>query len=218
MSRCCATLRDSTAAQFDAARAASDLAEYRADGPARTTRGLLAGIAAAGIRARTLLDIGGGIGTLSFELLDRGVTNATCVDMSPAFVDGGRKEAERRGVAPRISWRIADFVTVATELPPAELVTLDRVVCCYPEFDALLRNAADHATIGLAMSCPRDRWYVRLAFVAENLRRRLQGNAFRSFVHSTAKMDSLLRDAGFQRLSGSTTMMWRMDVYRRKAG
>jgi 2-polyprenyl-3-methyl-5-hydroxy-6-metoxy-1,4-benzoquinol methylase len=217
MSQCCSSLCDSTAKQFDAARAARDLATYRATGPGQTTRGLLEGLAATGVQPRTLLDIGAGIGTLSFELLEDGVANATCVDMSSAFVECGQLEAVQRGFAQRMSWRTADFVTVASELPPADLVTLDRVVCCYPAFEALLQHAADHAEILLAMSYPKDRWYVRIALGAENLLRRLRGCAFRAFVHPPAKMDALMVGAGFRRLSGASTIMWRMDIYRRAA-
>jgi magnesium-protoporphyrin O-methyltransferase len=216
-SRCCSGLSDSTATKFDAVRAARDLADYRVAGPGRTTRGLLAGLAAADVRPVTLLDIGSGIGTLSFELFEAGVTTATCVDMSPAFVECGRTEAVQRGVAQRMSWRTADFVTVAAELPSADLVTLDRVVCCYPVFDTLLQHAADHADVLLAMSYPRDRWYVRLSFWIENLLRSLRGSDFRAFVHPPAKMDALLVGAGLRRVSGSSTISWQMDIYRRAA-
>jgi 2-polyprenyl-3-methyl-5-hydroxy-6-metoxy-1,4-benzoquinol methylase len=216
MRPCCSALCDSTAAKFDTARAARDLAEYRADGPGRTTRGLLEGLAAAGVQPRTLLDIGSGIGTLSFELLERGVATATCVDMSPAFVACGRMEAERRGIADRMSWRTADFVTVAPEVPEANLVTLDRVVCCYPAFQSLLQHAADHANMLLALSYPNARWYVHIAFAVENLVRRLRGSAFRAFVHPPAEMHALLLTAGFERLSDTATIMWRMDIYRRR--
>lgn len=215
MSQCCSALGDSTAEYFGAARAERDLATYRASGPGRTTRGLLAGIAATGVRPETILDIGSGIGTMSFELLDAGPAGATCVDLSPAFAKFGQMEAVRRGVSERITWRTTDFVTVAPDLPPAELVILDRVVCCYPAFDALLQQAADHADVLLAMSYPRDRWYVRVAFAAENLVRRLRGRAFRAFVHPPAKMDALLVRAGLRRLHADSTMMWQMDIYRR---
>jgi magnesium-protoporphyrin O-methyltransferase len=217
MTQCCSALDDSTAEYFGATRAARDLAAYRASGPGRTTRGLLAGLTATGVRPATLLDIGSGIGTLSFEVLEAGAVRATCVDMSPAFAECGRTEAVRRGVADRISWRTADFVTVASELPAADLVTLDRVVCCYPAFDVLLRHAADHADILLAISYPQDRWYVRLAFAAENLGRKLRGRAFRSYVHPPVQMDALLVRAGFRRMVSDSTMMWQMAIYCRAA-
>ena len=217
MSQCCSAPYSSTASYFDAARAARDVAAYRAGGPGPTTRGLLAGIAATGVPCRTVLDIGGGIGTLCFELLEVGLEHATCVDMSPALVECGRTEAVRRGVAQRMSWRTADYVSVASQLPRADLVTLDRVVCCYPGFEDLLLRAADHAATLLAISYPKGRWYVRLALGAENLLRRLRGIAFRAFVHPPVALDALLVAAGFRRYSGRSTVMWRMDVYRRVA-
>jgi magnesium-protoporphyrin O-methyltransferase len=216
MSHCCSSPSDLTAKQFDAHRAASDLATYQRSGPDQTTRGLLTGIAAASVRAESVLDIGAGIGALSFELLESGVASATCIDMSAAFVAGGQAEAQRRGVAHRMSWQAADFVAIAPSVPVVDVVTLDRVVCCYPAFEALLRAAADHARILLALSYPRDRWYVRLLMGAENLIRQVRGNVFRSFVHPVADMEALLTSAGFKRLSRTGTLAWQMDVFRRE--
>jgi magnesium-protoporphyrin O-methyltransferase len=206
-----------TAQQFDAHRAARDLATYRRSGPDRTTRGLLAGISAASIRVESILDIGAGIGALSFELLASGVTSATCIDMSEAFVAGGRAEALRRGVGHRMAWQAGDFVAIAPSIPAADVVTLDRVVCCYPAFEALLRAAADHTRILLALSYPRDRWYVRLVMAADNLIRQVRGNVFRSFVHPVTDMEALLTSAGFRRASRTGTLAWQMDVFRRDA-
>lgn len=217
MRNCCSPSSAPTAKQFDAARAARDLAAWQQTGPDRTTRGLLQGLAATGVHPDTLLDIGAGVGTLSFELLGTGVASATCIDISPAFVESGEAEAQRRGVGHRMSWRAADFVEIASSVPPADVVTLDRVVCCYPDDQALLRHAADHARILLAMSYPRDRWYVRLMVAAENLLRRLRGNAFRAFVHPMAEMERVLLGAGFRRVSHTATLVWRMDVFRRDA-
>ena len=217
MSHCRSSPSDVTAQQFDAHRVARDLATYQRSGPDRTTRGLLAGIAAASIRPESVLDIGAGIGALSFELLESGVASATCIDMSAAFVAGGEAEALRRGVAHRMSWQVADFVTIAPSAPVVDVVTLDRVVCCYPAFEALLRAAADHTRILLAFSYPRDRWYVRLVMAVDNLIRKVRGNGFRSFVHPVADMEALLTSAGFQRVSRTATLVWQMDVFRRDA-
>ena len=217
MRNCCSSPAAPTAKQFDAARAARDLAAYHKTGPGRTTRGLLQGLAATGVHPDTLLDVGAGIGTLSFELLGAGVASATCIDISAASVNGGEAEAQRRGVAHRMSWQAADFVEIASSVPPADVVTLDRVVCCYPGYQALLHHAADHARVLLAMSYPRDRWHVRWMLAAENLFRQLRGNAFRAFVHPMAEMERVLLQAGFQRVSHTASLVWRMDVFRRNA-
>jgi magnesium-protoporphyrin O-methyltransferase len=115
-----------------------------------------------------------------------------------------------------MTWQAADFVTIAPSVPVADVVTLDRVVCCYPAFEPLLRAAADHARVLLALSYPRDRWYVRLLMGAENLIRQVRGNVFRSFVHPVADMEALLTSAGFKRLSRTGTLAWQMDVFRRE--
>jgi len=103
MNHCCRSPSEASRKQFGAKRTASDLAHYRKRGPGSTTLGLLHGLAAAGLQPQTLLDIGAGIGALSFELLSAGIISATCIDISPSFMEGGQAEAERRGVASRIS-------------------------------------------------------------------------------------------------------------------
>ena len=109
----------------------------------------------------------------------------------------------------------ADFVSVARELPAATLVTLDRVVCCYPSHEALLNAALRHAELCLALSYPRDVWFVRLGVILENIQRRLTKNSFRTFVHSAARMEDMIRSAGFELSTRRETWMWSVDVYTR---
>jgi magnesium-protoporphyrin O-methyltransferase len=187
---------ESTARHFDAARARKELRAYQTSGPGPTTRALIAGVAATGVRTGTLLDIGSGIGILTFELLRTGFTNATCIDLSAASLEVARAEAEKRGYADRIWWREADFTAVAESVRQADVVVLDRVVCCYPAFEPLLKQAATHTRRVLAVSYPRDRWYIRALIAIENVIRRIRRNDFRSFVHSALAMEALLTNAG----------------------
>jgi hypothetical protein len=111
----------------------------------------------------------------------------------------------------------ADFVSIASELPAATLVTLDRVVCCYPYYEALLNAALSHAEKCLALSYPRDVWYVRLGVTLENAQRRLTRNPFRTFVHPAAQMENVIRSAGFELCTRRETWMWSVDVYKRSS-
>ena len=135
----------------------------------------------AGALSGTLLDIGSGIGSLTFGLLERGVTRAVAVDASFAYNQLARQEAARLGRADAVHFVHADFVSATCELPAATLVTLDRVVCCYPSYEALLNAALRHADQCLALSYPRDVWYVRLGVMLENAQRRLTKNSFLYF-------------------------------------
>ena len=106
-------------------------------------------------------DIGGGIGVLSLELLAAGATAATHVEAASAYRDVAETEAGRRGVGTRLHLVLGDAVEVDMRLPDADLVALDRVVCCYSDWAALLHFASKHCKRLLALSYPQDRWYVR---------------------------------------------------------
>ena len=156
----------------------------------------------------TLLDVGSGVGSLTFGLLERGMTHATAVDASSSYNHVARQEAERVGRADAVQFVHGDFVSVAPQLPAASLVTLDRVVCCYPSYEPLLDAALSHADRCLALSYPRDVWYVRLGVTLENGQRRITQNPFRTFVHPFATMEQMTRAAGFEIFSRRETSRW----------
>ncbi len=216
MSCACAGFCDAAGQQFSARLAARELARYRAAGPGPTTRLLRDGLAAAGAASGAVLDIGGGIGALALELLTRGATHATLVDASPAYVAAAGEEAGRRGRAEAVRIIHADFLAIEDQLPTADVVTLDRVICCYPAFVPLLEGAMRHSTRWLALSYPRDRWYVRSVVAAGNGIRRVGGTGFRGYVHPAAAMADLIRGGGFVRRHRAGTLAWAVDVYERR--
>jgi len=204
-----------TARHFDDKRARAELRTYHRNGPGPTTRRLLNGLRAVGANHGAVLDIGAGVGVLTLELLKAGMERALCVDLSPASLAVGREEAQRQGFAGRVAYREADFVAVAPEVTPADVVTLDRVVCCYPAYAPLLAAAAQHARRFLAVSYPRSRWLVRTLLRAENLLRQVRGDSFRAFVHSPQAMSLLLQQNGLRRVHRESTMAWYADIYAR---
>jgi SAM-dependent methyltransferase len=201
--------------QFSEKRATKDLAQYRTKGPGETARLLLAGLTKAGPLEGRLLDIGSGIGALSFELLDRGLTSAVGVDLSSAYVTAALDEAKRRGRSDDVHFVHGDFVEVAEGVRSAEVVTLDHVVCCYPDYERLLDQSLRHTDRLVALSYPRGDWYVRAGVGAENLWRQLRGSSFRTFVHSPSAIEARIRRASFVLLSRSLTRTWCADVYQR---
>jgi magnesium-protoporphyrin O-methyltransferase len=215
MPACCSPFQGAAERQFDEAKAAQELASYRKKGPGPTTRLLEAGIAQSGVLSGTVIDVGSGVGALTFALLDRGVANAIAVDASNADLSAAREEAARRGREQSISFVHADFVVAATDLPAATLVVLDRVVCCYPSSDALIGAVLQCAERCVALSYPRDLWYVRLAMAVENGRRWLGRNPFRTFVHPARRIEQTITAAGFTRHSRRRTWMWSADIYVR---
>jgi hypothetical protein len=104
-------------------------------------------------------------------------------------------------------------LVLAGQLAPSTVVTLDRVVCCYPFYGPLLEQAVQRAEHGVALSCPRDRWYVRLGVWLENALRRRRGNPFRTFVHPSLEMTRMIERAGFMLASRRRTLSWSSDVF-----
>ena len=215
MSACCSTYRNVAGAHFDEKIAKRDLASYRKKGPgptARLLRDLLVGTGAVG---GVVLDVGSGVGGLSFELLDRGAERVIAVDASPAYLAAAAQEATRRDRLGVLEFMHGDFVEVGPQIPSATIVTLDRVICCYPSFEPLLNEALRHAEHAFAYSYPRDMWYVHAAIGVENAVRRLKSNAFRAFVHPVDRMTQTIERAGFHLAGRRQTWQWSADVWVR---
>jgi len=114
-----------------------------------------------------------------------------------------------------IQFIVGDFAAIAGTLPDADVVTLDRVVCCYPDAEALLGAAAARTRQVLAFTYPRDRWYVRTMIALENFWLRLTGKKFRAFVHAPERMAEVLKAAGLVRATQRETLVWMLSVYHR---
>jgi magnesium-protoporphyrin O-methyltransferase len=110
-----------------------------------------------------------------------------------------------------------DFVALAPEIAPADIVTLDRVICCYPDMERLVAASASRARRLYGAVFPRESWLLKLAFTAGNLLRRLRGSAFRTYLHSTGAIDSAVQRQGLRQRSVRDTFLWRVAVYARSA-
>jgi hypothetical protein len=201
---------------FTGEKVAKELLRYRRRGPGSTTRALRDGLATAGLSQGTLLDIGGGLGILSLELLAIGMSRAVVVDASSAYLAGASEEAAKHGRSATMQFVHGDFLAVASQITPATTVTLDRVVCCYPFHRPMLEHALQTAERGFAFSYPRDRWYVRVGIWLENALRRWRGNPFRTFVHPPLEMTQMIEGAGFTLANRRRTLFWSADVFVRQ--
>ena len=164
----------------------------------------------------TLLDVGGGIGALHHTLLDRGFASAIQIDISEAYLATAAAEATRRGHSGRVAFQKGDFSSLAPGLPRADVVTLDRVVCCDPDFSRLLAAAAERARYAVTFSYPRPRWLVRAFVATANGGRRLMRRAFRAYVHPPPAMAAVLERCGFRRLWTGGSWVWAVEVFERK--
>jgi SAM-dependent methyltransferase len=211
----CCTGYCAAEAQFDSKVAERDLRRYRRRGADATTRFMLAELRRWPLEGRHLLDVGGGIGVIIGELTDTRVASAAIVEASPAYLEVARREVGLRYGSRPIQFVLGDFALIAGTLPDADVVTLDRVVCCYPDAEALLMAAAARTRQVLAFTYPRDRWYVRTMFALGNFWLRLRGKKFRAFVHPPERMAVVLEASGLVRATQRKTLVWMLDLYQR---
>lgn len=200
---------------FDADFAASELRLYRRKGPGRASKALADALSRPSVAGLTVLDIGGGVGAIHHLLLERGAASATDVDASSGYLASAREEAASRGLTDRITFHHGDFVALAREIEPADLVALDRVGCCYPDIDALIGRAAEHTRRRMAVTLPPDLLIARGVIRVLNLWEWVTRSDLRIYGHSHERVRAAAIAAGLVPISSTAVGSWRLLVFER---
>jgi len=195
--------------------ALEDLALYRKGKPTKTTPLLVNALIGQGVEALSLLDVGGGIGIVQLELLRAGAVSATSVEASTTYIQVAREQAAQSARERQITYIHGDFVSLAGTIPDADIVTLDRVICCYDDVKSLVSLSASKARRLYGVVYPRSAWWVRVPLFLENLGYRLRRSPFRAFVHSSELVNQLIQDAGLRPVYHKHTLAWQVVVYQR---
>ena len=202
---------------YDKKVAAADLRKYRKNGPRPWARALIEAIEAEGVQGATLLDIGGGIGVIQHELLDSGAAHATSVEASSAYLSAARSESDRRGLSDRATYHHGDFVDLAESIESADVVTLDRVLNVYPDWERLAFLSADRARRLYGVVIPRETLFVRLVIAGINLAQRLRGKQVRAAIVPIDDLERTLRERGLHECFSETVgPAWRVMLFRRQ--
>jgi magnesium-protoporphyrin O-methyltransferase len=202
---------------FGAKTARKELRAYRKRGPRGATARLLRLIQASGARDASLLDIGGGIGVIAQELIKAGAAAVTSVDASAAYHATTRSVARDLGRDGDWTSIEGDFVERAAAIAPADIVTLDKVICCYPDMPLLVAASAGKASRLYGIVVPRDARWVRAGATLGNFVLRLLRFDFQGFVHPIAAIDAVVKDAGLSLTATDAYWLWSVRLYARTA-
>jgi Methyltransferase domain len=201
---------------YNQKKAASELRKYRDKGPIPSTKALIDALVAESIEGATVLDIGGGIGAVQHELLAAGAAHVTSVDASVSYLEAAREEASRRGVEDRVTYRHGDFVELAESVPPADIVTLDRVLNVYPDWTRLVELSAARAHRLYGLVYPRDTPMVRFVILVMNLVLRLRRARVRAAIRPVDEIERIARENGLAlHASKNVGPAWQVAVYHR---
>jgi hypothetical protein len=198
---------------YNARKATFELRLYRKKGPIPSTRMLIDALKAQGVEGASVIDIGGGIGAVQHELLAAGAAHVTSIDASDAYIQAARGETERQGLTNRVTYYHADFVEVAETIPPADVVTLDRVINVYPDWRRLIQLSAARARRLYGVVYPRDTMAVRMVVTVMNVL--VWRGPVHAAVRSAEAIDNLITNLGFVTCFSNTTGPWQVSVYRR---
>ena len=198
---------------FDRKIAEKELKNYQKKGPDKTTKVLIDVLKSLGMEGLTLLDIGGGIGVIQHELLKDGIVSAVSVDASKAYIEVSKEEAERNGNADRITFYCGNFVELAFKFPKSDIVTLDRVICCYPDMWSLVGLSSQLVKKYYGLVYPRDTWWVKKGVSFANFFLWILHKNFRTFVHPTQEVDQLIPRFGFVQRFYHKTLIWQIVIY-----
>jgi magnesium-protoporphyrin O-methyltransferase len=188
---------------------------YREKGIDKTGRQMVAFLERHGIEGASVLEVGGGLGELQIELLKRGAARALNLEMSPAYDEEAARLLREAGVEDRAERRLHDIAADPAGVEPADVVVLHRVVCCYPDYQALLGAAADHARRFVVFSYPPRHLLSRLFIGAQNLAFAFLRREFRTFAHSPEAMLQVVEDSGFRRVLAHRAAVWQIAALER---
>jgi len=213
---CCGHCRDA-GDFFNERTAKRELKKYRRKGPEKSTRLLIESIPDEAAANSTLLDIGGGIGAIPFELFKKGIQQSVNVDASRAYQSVSKKEAAERNLTEKTEYYFGDFTDVAPTLSNADIVTLDKVICCYPDVNLLLKSSLEKTGSYYGLVFPRENLLTRIGFRLINLWFKIRRSEFRTYIHPHKKVDEIIQSHGFRKKSQDKTILWQVVLYKKAA-
>jgi magnesium-protoporphyrin O-methyltransferase len=191
--------------------------DYRRQGLDATSRRIVELLKERGVEGLTLLEIGGGVGAIQIELLKAGVTRAVSVELTPTYEAAAVELLREAGLEDRVERRVMDFVDAAEQVAPADIVVMNRVVCCYPDLPRLEGAAARHAVRTLVMSFPKERWWTKAMVWMANVGMALTRRQFRLFLHPVAQIWATGASYGMERAASRPGAFWEIAAMQRRA-
>lgn len=211
----CCTQQQGLNQVFTPEHARAEAERYRQHGLEGFDRLLADAIARRGVRGATVLEVGGGIGGIQLELLKAGAAHTVDVDISRGYVQAAHELAGVLGYGDRAEHHALDFAREADGVDTADVVVMNRVICCYPDMPALVEPAARRARRVLALVFPRDTWWVRLGVRLLNAGLWLIRRDFRGYAHPNAPIIALAGAGGLRPVQDRTRGPWRMVIFER---
>jgi magnesium-protoporphyrin O-methyltransferase len=200
---------------FSERSARAEAKRYRRKGLDPTSKRIVDYLKQQGIAGRSLLEVGGGIGAIQIELLKAGMSRAVSIELTPTYEDAAAGLLRDAGLEDRVERRVMDFAEAAADVRAADVVVMNRVICCYPDMPKLTGAAAEHARELLVLSFPKDRWWTRGGLALANLIFRVMRREFQVFVHAPDQILASAERRGLATALNQPGFLWQVAAMRR---
>ncbi len=201
---------------FGPGAARKSLDGYRRKGLGSLSRRLVEAASEDGLDGARVLEIGGGIGALQAELLERGAERGEIVELVGAYEEPAYELAREKGLEGRVSFRVADLLESPDAVGDADVVILNRVVCCSPDGVELAGAGARRARRTLLLSFPRDVVWARAGVRLLNAGLWLMRRSFRTYVHPASRLLAAAEAEGLRVVERGNDSFWEFVALRRE--
>ncbi len=212
---CSDEITERVAVDFDE-KACDFCDRYKKSGLSQSSRLLMRFFEEEEISGKRILDLGCGTGAFAVETLKRGAESAVGVDLSQEMIKTADQLALANGLQANAKFQLGNATTM--ELPSSDMVVMDKVICCYPDYGALLKNAVGRTGAAVGFVVPRDaglmKGPLRLGVLIMNFFQRWRKQT-QFYLHPLGAVDRLLRELGFIRKRRAGSRFWLVFLYTR---
>jgi hypothetical protein len=202
---------------FSEGNARAEARRYRRKGLDSTSKRIVDYLVGRGVEGRTVLEVGGGIGAIQIELLKAGAARAVCVELTPTYEKEAAALLHEAGLESRVERHLMDFAEASAEVDGADIVILNRVICCYHDMPTLAGAAAGHAREVLVLSFPRRTWWTRIVLELGNLTLWALRRHFQVFLHRPPEIVETVEKRGLGMALDQRGLFWTVNAFSRGA-
>jgi len=200
---------------FDKKTAAKEYIHYLKKGPSRVTAKIIQQLENQRVEGKSMVDVGGGIGAIQWWFIQKGGNKTTDIDASTGYLKQAQNHASEKGWKDKTQFLLGDCTDVYKEIDDPDFITLDKVVCCYPNYKEILELTCEKSTGHVSLSYPMD------GIISQAIRGlgaiffMFIHNPFRPYVHPVKEIRNVFAEKGYERISYDLAFPWHVETYSR---
>jgi magnesium-protoporphyrin O-methyltransferase len=190
--------------------------KFRKKGLDKASQHIVEGLIKLGVDSKSLLEIGCGVGGLHLTLLKQGAASAQGVEVSKGMLGAAKTIASEMGLAEKVTYHCGDFVELNGDISQADIVVMDKVICCTTDPVRLIQKSAVYTKSVLAVSYPRKSLLAKVVFAVPSKLGELLRWSFRPYYHHPTLIEKIIEGFGFSDVFSSTTIIWQIRIYQKQ--